>query len=100
MLKEERVAALRRLAKRDPYVKHVFFKWRPDKNHPAMRWTGPDLATFRDFQEYYRNKLEQKSTRTHRSIQRSKKSKRSIKRAKKSKRSIKRSQKSKRSRRY
>jgi hypothetical protein len=95
MLKEERVAALKRLAKRDPYVKHVMFKWRPDKNHPAIRWTRPDLDTFREYQEYYRNKLGQKSKR---SIHRSKKSKRSVQRSKKSKRSVQRSKKSKRSR--
>ena len=83
MLKEERVAALKRRAKRDPYVKHVLFKWRPDENHPAMRWTGPDLATFREFQKQYRDELEQ-SKRTRRSS-RSKKSRRSL-RSKKSRR--------------
>lgn len=56
MKKEERIAALKALAKKHPHAKDVGFLWKNPLNSKSkgIRWTPGDLAMFRDFQEKFR----------------------------------------------
>jgi hypothetical protein len=57
MIKEERIAGLKALAKKYPYAKHVGFSWINPLDSRSKRWTNPDLELFREFQiKYQQNK--------------------------------------------
>lgn len=55
MNKEERMKALRALAKKHPRTEHVGFLWKNPLNFKSkgIRWTTTDLALFRKFQKEY-----------------------------------------------
>ena len=56
MKADERVAALRALAKKNPHSKAVGFLWKNPLNPSStgIRWTPRDLELFRKFQMKYR----------------------------------------------
>lgn len=56
MKAEERMAALRELAKRHPHTKDVGFLWKNPFNPKSkgIRWTTRDLEIFRQLQIKYR----------------------------------------------
>ena len=56
MKSEERMAALRELAKRHPRAKDVGFLWKNPFNSKSrgIRWSARDLEIFRQFQIKYR----------------------------------------------
>lgn len=56
MKKEERILALRELAKKHPYSEHVGYMWKNPLNPRSrgMRWSTTDLKLFRQFQLEYR----------------------------------------------
>jgi hypothetical protein len=56
MRKEEKLAALKELARRYPRVKDVGHFWKNplDPNSRGIRWTKTDLALFLDLQKKYR----------------------------------------------
>jgi hypothetical protein len=56
MKKEERLLALRTLAKKHPYVEHVGYVWKNPLNPRSrgLRWSAQDLEIFRQFQIEYR----------------------------------------------
>jgi len=56
MKKEERLAALRALAKKHPYADFVGYLWKNPLNprSQGIRWTNKDLAIFRSLQLEYR----------------------------------------------
>jgi hypothetical protein len=53
MNKEERIAALKALAKKHPLTKDVGFLWKNPLNAKSkgIRWTPRDLEMFRKFQK-------------------------------------------------
>ena len=59
MKKEERLAALRALAKKHPYADFVGYLWKNPLNprSQGIRWTNKDLAIFRSLQLEYRSML-------------------------------------------
>lgn len=56
MKKSERIAALKALAKQDPYASDVGTLWKNPLNPKStgIRWTSRDLEMFRGFQLGYR----------------------------------------------
>jgi hypothetical protein len=56
MKKEERILALRELAKKHPYAENVGYMWKNPLNSKSkgIRWTSQDLELFRKFQIKYR----------------------------------------------
>jgi hypothetical protein len=56
MKKEERILALRELAKKHPYAKNVGYMWKNPLNSKSkgIRWSTQDLELFRKFQIKYR----------------------------------------------
>lgn len=56
MKKEERILALRELAKKHPYAKNVGYMWKNplDSKSKGIRWSTEDLEIFRKFQTKYR----------------------------------------------
>jgi len=58
MNKEERILALKALAKKHPSAENVGFMWKNplNPNSKGIRWTPQDLDLFRKFQMKYRKK--------------------------------------------
>ena len=56
MKKEDRILALRELAKKHPYAEHTGYMWKNPLNSKSngIRWTTHDLELFRKFQIKYR----------------------------------------------
>jgi len=56
MKKEERILALRALAKKHPYAKDIGYRWKNPLNPKSMgiRWSTQDVLVFRKFQREYR----------------------------------------------
>jgi hypothetical protein len=83
MIKEERKAGLKALAKMHPHAEHVGNLWRNplDAKSTGIRWTKADIDMFREFQSQYRGRAR---TSHHRSKP-SKTAKRSHHRSKPSK---------------
>jgi len=56
MTKEERIFALRALAKKHPYAENVGYMWKNPLNprSKGIRWSTQDLKLFRKFQIEYR----------------------------------------------
>ena len=56
MNKEERILALKALAKKHPYSKNVGYMWKNPLNprSKGIRWSTTDLELFRQFQTKYR----------------------------------------------
>jgi hypothetical protein len=56
MKKEERIFALRALAKKHPYAENVGYMWKNPLNSRSkgIRWSTQDLKLFRKFQIEYR----------------------------------------------
>jgi hypothetical protein len=56
MKKEERIIALRILAKNHPYDENVGYMWKNPLNprSKGIRWTTQDLLLFRKFQNEYK----------------------------------------------
>ena len=56
MIKEERIFALRALAKKHPYDENVGYMWKNPLNSRSkgIRWSTQDLKLFRKFQIEYR----------------------------------------------
>ena len=56
MTKEERILALKALAKKHPTAKDIGFMWKNPLNAKSIgiRWTPGDIAIFRKFQAQYK----------------------------------------------
>jgi hypothetical protein len=56
MKHEERIVALKTLAKKHPYAKNVGYMWKNPLNprSKGIRWSTKDLNLFRKFQMDYR----------------------------------------------
>jgi len=56
MTKEERILALKALAKKHPTAKDIGFMWKNPLNAKSIgiRWTPGDIVIFRKFQAQYK----------------------------------------------